>query len=111
MKFEAHFSFFDDGAGEWRGGEGRGKFGGNRICFQRTEATKFICLHSQKWSTLKEKNMLPRGANSFHLEKTLLRRGFDVHLKGDRKLQKLLPVFCKKKWQIKKNTHQVNPDT
>ena len=35
-----------------------------------TTWSKLFCLPSEKWSTLKEKNLLPLGANSYLLGKT-----------------------------------------
>ena len=52
------------------GGGGWGWRGGWRTDTLKGEATlsKLLCLTSEKGSTLKGKNLLPQGANSFLLE-------------------------------------------
>ena len=41
------------------------KIKGNGYTFREDNSVKMFCLSSEKGSTLKEKNLLPRGANSF----------------------------------------------
>ena len=51
-----------------------------------------FCLPSGKGSTLKGKNLLPLGANSFFYRRPLLRRGL-AYISANRKSQNYLPVF------------------
>ena len=51
---------------------------GKSMHFQGRQLLKLLLLPSERESTLKEKNLLPLGANSFLLELTPLKKGFDV---------------------------------
>ena len=75
------------------------------------EATlsELLCFPSDKGSTLKEKNLLPVGANSFLLMQILFRSGF-VCRKPYRKSQKVVSLVNgeKKKKKKKKNLPSVS---
>ena len=58
---------------------------------------QIVCIHSEKGSTLKGKDLHPVGANSFLSEKTPLQKGH-VCRKANKKLQTSSPLL---KWWVK----------